>query len=149
MDVPAQPSLIDIQTEEGPVPALVAPTKQGDIYVLDRRTGEPILPVREVPAPQGAAEGDWVARTQPASALSYEPPKLQGKDLWGATLIDQMMCHIQFHSLRYEGRYTPPSTQGTLVHPGNFGVFNWGGWRSIRYARWYSAHRRTWPSLRG
>ncbi len=127
MDVPAQPSLIDIQTEEGPVPALVAPTKQGDIYVLDRRTGEPILPVREVPAPQGAAEGDWVARTQPASALSYEPPKLQGKDLWGATLIDQMMCHIQFHSLRYEGRYTPPSTQGTLVHPGNFGVFNWGG----------------------
>jgi len=127
MDVPAQPSLIDIQTEEGPVPALVAPTKQGDIYVLDRRTGEPILPVREVPAPQGAAEGDWVARTQPASALSYEPPTLQGKDLWGATLIDQMMCHIQFHSLRYEGRYTPPSTQGTLVHPGNFGVFNWGG----------------------
>ncbi|HCH76179.1 MAG TPA: membrane-bound PQQ-dependent dehydrogenase, glucose/quinate/shikimate family, partial [Pseudomonas sp.] len=92
----------------------VAPTKQGDIYVLDRRTGEPVLPVREVPAPQGAAEGDWVARTQPASALTYEPPKLQGKDLWGATLIDQMMCHIQFHSLRYEGRYTPPSTQGTL-----------------------------------
>ncbi|MFI8690810.1 glucose/quinate/shikimate family membrane-bound PQQ-dependent dehydrogenase [Stutzerimonas kunmingensis] len=127
MDVPAQPSLVDIQTEEGPVPALVAPTKQGDIYVLDRRTGEPILPVREVPAPQGAAEGDWIAKTQPASALSYEPPKLQGKDLWGATLIDQMMCHIQFHSLRYEGRYTPPSTQGTLVHPGNFGVFNWGG----------------------
>ena len=149
MDVPAQPSLIDIQTEEGPVPALVAPTKQGDIYVLDRRTGEPILPVREVPAPRGAAEGDWVARTQPASALSYEPPKLQGKDLWGATLIDQMMCHIQFHSLRYEGRYTPPSTQGTLVHPGNFGVFNWGGVAVDPYARWYSAHRRTWPSLRG
>ncbi len=52
MDVPAQPSLVDIQTEAGPVPALVAPTKQGDIYVLDRRTGEPILPVREQPAPQ-------------------------------------------------------------------------------------------------
>ena len=127
MDVPAQPSLVDIDTENGPVPALVAPTKQGDIYVLDRRTGEPILPVREVPAPQGAAEGDWAAPTQPASALSYEPPMLQGKDLWGATFIDQMMCHIQFHSLRYEGRYTPPSTQGSLVHPGNFGVFNWGG----------------------
>ncbi len=127
MDVPAQPSLVDIDTENGPIPALVAPTKQGDIYVLDRRTGEPILPVREVPAPQGAAEGDWAAPTQPVSALSYEPPMLEGKDLWGATFIDQMMCHIQFHSLRYEGRYTPPSTQGSLVHPGNFGVFNWGG----------------------
>lgn len=127
MDVPAQPSLVDIDTENGPVPALVAPTKQGDIYVLDRRNGKPVLPVREVPAPQGAAEGDWAAPTQPVSALSYEPPMLQGKDMWGATFIDQMMCHIQFHSLRYEGRYTPPSTQGTLVHPGNFGVFNWGG----------------------
>ena len=127
MDVPAQPSLVDIQTEQGMVPALVAPTKQGDIYVLDRRTGEPVLPVREVPAPQGAAEGDWTAPTQPVSALSYEPPMLQPKDMWGATFIDQMMCHIQFHSLRYEGRYTPPSTQGSLIHPGNFGVFNWGG----------------------
>lgn len=127
MDVPAQPSLIDIETAEGVTPALVAPTKQGDIYVLDRRTGQPILPVREVPAPQGAAEGDWTAATQPVSALSYEPPMLTPRDLWGATFVDQMMCHIQFHSLRYEGRYTPPSTQGSLIYPGNFGVFNWGG----------------------
>jgi len=127
MDVPAQPSLVDIQTADGLVPALVAPTKQGDIYVLDRRSGEPILPVREVPAPQGAADGDWTAPTQPVSALSYAPPVLRDKDLWGATFVDQMMCHIQFHSLRYEGRYTPPSTQGSLIHPGNFGVFNWGG----------------------
>lgn len=126
MDVPAQPSLVDIQTSSGMVPALVAPTKQGDIFVLDRRTGEPVLPVNEVRAPQGAAEGDWVAPTQPVSALSYEPPKLRATDLWGATFIDQMMCHIQFHSLRYEGRYTPPSTQGSLIYPGNFGVFNWG-----------------------
>jgi len=127
MDVPAQPSLVDIQTAEGLVPALVAPTKQGDIYVLDRRSGEPILPVREVPAPQDAADGDWTAPTQPVSALSYAPPVLRDKDMWGATFVDQMMCHIQFHSLRYEGRYTPPSTQGSLIHPGNFGVFNWGG----------------------
>ena len=28
---------------------------------------------------------------------------------------------------RYEGRFTPPSTQGSLIYPGNFGVFNWGG----------------------
>lgn len=127
MDVPAQPSLVDIQTDAGMVPALVAPTKQGDIYVLDRRTGKPVLPVREVPAPQGAAQGDYTAATQPVSTLSYEPPKLRSANLWGATFLDQMMCHIQFNSLRYEGRYTPPSTQGSLIYPGNFGVFNWGG----------------------
>ncbi len=47
--------------------------------------------------------------------------------MWGATPFDQLACRIAFQRLRYEGRYTPPSTQGTLVHPGNFGVFNWGG----------------------
>lgn len=126
-DVPAQPSLLDLTLDGAVVPALVQPTKQGEIFVLDRRDGTPILPVREEPAPQGAAEGDWTAPTQPVSALSLAPPPLTGRDMWGATLFDQLACRIRFHQLRYDGRYTPPSTQGTLVHPGNFGVFNWGG----------------------
>ena len=126
-DVPAQPSLLDLTINGQTVPALVQPTKQGEIYVLDRRSGTPILPVREVPAPQGAAEGDHTAPTQPVSALSFGPTPLTGRDMWGATVFDQLACRIQFHRLRYEGRFTPPSVQGTLVYPGNFGVFNWGG----------------------
>nr|GFB81574.1 hypothetical protein [Tanacetum cinerariifolium] len=38
-----------------------------------------------------------------------------------------MLCRIDFKSLRYEGPFTPPSLQGSLVYPGNFGVFDWGG----------------------
>ena len=127
MDVPSQPSLVDINTASGAVPALVGPTKQGDIYVLDRRSGEPIIPVEEVPAPGGAIEGDHTAPTQPVSGLTFIPRPLQGKDMWGVTLFDQLACRIQFLKLRYEGRYTPPSLQGSLIYPGNFGVFNWGG----------------------
>ena len=125
-DVPAQPSLVDLDIGGGTVPALVQPTKQGEIFVLDRRTGEPLLPVEEVPVPQGAAAGDHTAPTQPVSALSFGPPDLTGADMWGATLLDQMACRIQLRRLRYQGRYTPPSEQGSLIHPGNFGVFNWG-----------------------
>lgn len=127
MDVPAQPSLIDLMIGGASVPALVAPTKQGDIYVLDRRNGQPLLPVREMPVPLGAAPGDFVSPTQPVSALSFNPPSLTEAAMWGVTPIDQLYCRIRFRSLRYEGRYTPPSTQGTIVYPGNFGVFNWGG----------------------
>ena len=47
--------------------------------------------------------------------------------MWGATMFDQLYCRIAFQRLRYEGRYTPPSTQGSPVYPGNFGVFNWDG----------------------
>ncbi|AZO02301.1 MULTISPECIES: glucose/quinate/shikimate family membrane-bound PQQ-dependent dehydrogenase [unclassified Mesorhizobium] len=127
MDVPAQPSLVDITTANGVVPALVGPTKQGDLYVLDRRTGEPIIPVKEVPAPGGAIEGDHASPTQPASDLSFNQKPLTGADMWGITLFDQLACRIELKKLRYEGRYTPPSLQGSLIYPGNFGVFNWGG----------------------
>ena len=126
-DVPAQPSLIDLNVDGATVPALVQPTKQGEVFVLDRRTGEPVLPVSEKPVPQGAARGDRTSATQPVSALSYDPPPLTEASMWGATLFDQLACRIMFRKLRYEGRYTPPSTQGSLVYPGNFGVFNWGG----------------------
>ncbi|HSI51207.1 MAG TPA: membrane-bound PQQ-dependent dehydrogenase, glucose/quinate/shikimate family [Ideonella sp.] len=126
-DVPAQPSLIDLPTANGVVPALVQPTKQGELFVLDRRTGQAVLPINEQPAPQGAAEGDHSALTQPVSALSFNPPPLRESDMWGATMFDQLMCRIAFKQLRYEGRFTPPSEGGTLVYPGNFGVFNWGG----------------------
>ena len=125
-DVPAQPSLIDLTIKGETVPALVQPTKQGDVFVLDRRSGSPILPVTETRAPEGAAKGDYTAPTQPVSALSFNPTPLDGASMWGATLFDQLACRIQFRRLRYEGRFTPPSTDGSLIHPGNFGVFNWG-----------------------
>jgi len=127
MDVPAQPVLMDLNRDDGSVvPALIGPTKQGDIYVLDRRNGEPIIPVREIPAPGGAIPEDFTAPTQSISDLTFRPPTMSESNMWGLTIIDQMMCRIQFHQLKYEGQYTPPSLEGTLVYPGNFGTFNWG-----------------------
>jgi quinoprotein glucose dehydrogenase len=125
-DVPAQPSLLDLTLNGERVPALVQATKQGEIFVLDRRNGHPVWPVNEQPAPQGAEAGDRTAPTQPVSAVSFNPAPLTGASMWGATWFDQMGCRIALQRLRYEGRYTPPSQQGTLVYPGNFGVFNWG-----------------------
>ena len=127
MDTPAQPVLIDLATDEGTQPAVIQPTKQGSLYVLNRETGEPMVPIEEIPAPQGAVEGDWTAETQPRSALNLLPPPLTERDMWGASPFDQMMCRIQFNSLRYEGQYTPPSLEGSIVYPGNVGVMNWGG----------------------
>lgn len=127
MDVPAQPILVDLKTSKGIEPAVIQPTKQGSLYVLNRKTGEPIVPIDEVAAPQGAVQGDWTAKTQPRSQLNLLPPPLTEQDMWGATPFDQLSCRIQFKSLRYEGQYTPPSLQGSLIYPGNVGVMNWGG----------------------
>lgn len=127
MDVPAQPVLVDLKTPEGIEQAVIQPTKQGSLYVLNRQTGEPIVPIEEIAVPQGAVTNDWTAKTQPRSALNLLPPKLEEKDMWGATLLDQLSCRIDFKKHRYEGQYTPPSLQGSLIYPGNVGVFNWMG----------------------
>jgi len=128
MDVPAQPALVDLDLPgRGRVPALVQSTKTGNIFVLDRRTGRPLHPVHERPVPQGAAAGDWTAPTQPYSSVTLMPGRVRETDMWGATMFDQLACRIAFKGLRYEGPFTPPSTQGTLVFPGNFGVMDWGG----------------------
>lgn len=126
MDVPAQPSLVDLTVGGQKVPALVAPTKQGEIFVLNRQTGEPLLPVAEELTPQGAVEGDFTAPTQPRSALSFKPTPLTEASMWGVSPFDQLACRIAFRSLRYEGRFTPPTTGGSIIYPGNFGTFNWG-----------------------
>lgn len=127
MDVGAQPSLIDLQTPQGVRPALIAATKQGDIYVLDRRTGEAVVPVHERPVPGEAAPGDHTSPTQSFSDLTFQPGVLREADMWGATMFDQLLCRISYKSHRYDGVFTPPSLQGSLVYPGNFGVFDWGG----------------------
>ncbi|MGP0175096.1 membrane-bound PQQ-dependent dehydrogenase, glucose/quinate/shikimate family [Pseudomonas sp. NCHU5208] len=125
-DLPSQPTLMDVEGPDGPVPAIIQPTKRGDLYVLDRRNGQPIVPVNERAVPQGTVEGDFTAATQPISQLSYAPDEpLHERDMWGGTPFDQLACRIQFHRLRYEGDFTPPSEQGSLIYPGNVGVFNW------------------------
>jgi len=134
MDVPAQPSLMDVTLANGQtVPAIYVLTKTGNVFVLDRRNGQPIVPVMEKAVPQNVARGpqtrdERYAPTQPFSALNLAPQeKLTDKDMWGATMLDQLMCRVIFKRLNYDGIYTPPSENGTLVFPGNLGVFEWGG----------------------
>ena len=128
MDIGGQPSLVDLDTPRGKVPALIASTKRGDLYVIDRRDGSLIVPAPEQPVPQGAAEGDRTSPTQPFSELSYKPERnTRESDMWGSTPFDQLACRIIFKGLRYEGIFTPSSEQGSFVYPGNYGVFDWGG----------------------
>lgn len=128
-DVPSQPVLVDLPQASGPpLLALVQGTKRGELFMLDRRTGEPLTEVKELPVPQGAVPGDWVPKTQPFSLgmPQFRGPDLQESDMWGMTPLDQLWCRIEFRKLRYEGHFTPPSLGGTLQYPGNAGGFNWG-----------------------
>jgi membrane-bound PQQ-dependent dehydrogenase (glucose/quinate/shikimate family) len=128
-DLGSQPTLADFPTSSGRVPALIQPTKTGELFVLDRRSGKPLAGVTERPAPQGAAPGDHTAPTQPYSTdmPSVAGPDLSDKYIWGLTPIDRMVCQIEFHQSNYAGRYTPPSVKPFIVLPGFAGGVDWGG----------------------
>jgi quinoprotein glucose dehydrogenase len=127
-DIGSQPVLTQFDTPAGPVPALIAPTKRGEIFVLDRRTGKPLTEVIEKPVPQGPVEGDWLSPTQPFSVgfPSFAPEDLSESQMWGATPLDQLWCRRRFRQSRYDGQFTPQSTQGSIVHAGSFGIIDWG-----------------------
>lgn len=127
-DVGAQPSLIELNTEAGPVPAVVVSTKTGHVFVLHRETGEPLHPVEERPVPQDPAPGEWLSPTQPfpVKPPTLFPPQLTAEDAWGVTFWDRGHCRRKIESRRSEGLYTPPSLQGTVSYPAATGGINWG-----------------------
>lgn len=129
-DIGSQPTLLEVSVGGQQVPALAQPTKRGEIFLLDRRTGQPIAPVVERLAPQRQGViGDWTAPTQPFSVgmPEFGGPPLTESRMWGLTPIDQLWCRIRFRQLRYDGPATPPGTDEALIYPGIGGGMNWGG----------------------
>lgn len=127
-DLGSQPSLVDFPTDKGPVPAVVLPSKQGDIYVFDRRTGEPLFDIEERAVPQGGAEPEQRSPTQPFSTYhTLRKPDLTDRDMWGMTPFDQLACRIQFQQASYEGIYTPPTPdRPSIEYPSYNGGSDWG-----------------------
>ncbi|HEY0959311.1 MAG TPA: PQQ-binding-like beta-propeller repeat protein [Novosphingobium sp.] len=127
-DVGSQPVLFDWRGPSGVViPALLQPTKRGQLFVLDRRTGKPLFPVAERPAPRrGAVEK--LSPTQPWSVAlpSLAAPRVVERDMWGLSALDQLWCRIKFHESRYDGPLTPPGLSYSLSDPGYLGGVNWG-----------------------
>jgi len=127
-DNPSQPTLMDLGKEGNKQPVLLLPTKVGNIFVLNRLTGELIVPVDQVKvSTEGGVPGEHFAATQPVSKLNFIPEALSEKSMWGMTPFDQMSCRISYNQLRYDGNpWTPSTEQGSIIFPGNIGAFNWG-----------------------
>ncbi|OUY05664.1 membrane-bound PQQ-dependent dehydrogenase, glucose/quinate/shikimate family [Acinetobacter populi] len=127
-DVSSQPILYDLPKDGKTIPVIIQLTKRGQIFVLDRRDGQPVFPVEQRKVSTDAMPGMQVAPTQPHSALSVGTEPFKEKDMWGGTIFDQLICRIEFKQMRWEGEFTPLSDKKrTLIYPGYYGGFNWGG----------------------
>jgi quinoprotein glucose dehydrogenase len=122
-DVASQPTLF--AWKDG-TPAIAITTKMGRVFVLNRLTGEPLLPVHEEPAPKSDIPGEESSPTQPNSIISLVPEKLSPDDAWGKDPKEHQWCEDKLKAARTGDIFTPPSLQGTMVYPSNVGGVNWG-----------------------
>jgi quinoprotein glucose dehydrogenase len=127
-DVQAQPALVMVRRDGREIPAVVQATKTGQLFVLHRETGAPIVPVQERPVPATTVAGETASPTQPFSALpSFGLQNVSTDDAWGLTPWDRKRCRDTIAGARNDGVFTPPSLDVTLVAPSNIGGAHWGG----------------------
>jgi quinoprotein glucose dehydrogenase len=126
-DTAPQPILATLRRNGAETPIVIQGGKTGNLFVLNRETGQPVFGVEERPAPKSDAEGEETSPTQPfpLAPPPLVPQRLTADDAWGLTPEDRNACRALMKDLRSEGIFTPPSVQGTIAFPGNLGGMNW------------------------
>lgn len=128
-DLPTAPKLLTIKRNGKDVPIIVQPSKQGYLFVLDRRNGKPIWPIEEKPVPASDVPGEKASPTQPVPTwpLPFARQSFTEADINPyIPEKDQEKVRQQLRTMRNEGLFTPPSVRGSISMPGHNGGSNWG-----------------------
>jgi glucose dehydrogenase len=128
-DLPTSPKLLTVVRNGEEVPIVIQPTKMGWLLVFDRRTGEPIWPIEEVPVPAPTTPGEKASPTQPIPSWPphYARQRFTEDDINPyLPEEDQQKLREMLRTVRNEGVFTPVSTQGTILMPSENGGSNFG-----------------------
>jgi quinoprotein glucose dehydrogenase len=128
-DNASPPALVELNVNGRTTPVVLQGTKTGQLFVLDRETGEPVFPVTEGSVPQTDVSGEesWPTQILGSGLPPLSPQRLTLDEVWGPTPGDRAACRARFNELRNDGTFTPPSTRGSLIIPSNVGGAHWGG----------------------
>ena len=129
LDFPAAPNLVTVTRNGRKVEAVAQITKTGYVFVLDRKTGEPLFPVEYRKVPHSDLDGEVLADTQP---FPLKPPPFTRQAFTKDMITDRTPeAHAavleQWSKLDAGGLFTPPSLRGTVLFPGTDGGAEWGG----------------------
>ena len=132
-DAEAAPSLMDVVRDGKNIPVVVAISKPGLMFFLDRETGKSIYPVEERPVPQSDVPGEQTSPTQP---FPMKPPPLarigmKPDEIFTGEPEHEKFCRdlvAQVGGIHNEGAYTPYSSKEfRVIFPGQQGGPNYGG----------------------
>ena len=130
-DLQGEPALITMKDKSGAtIDAVAQTTKQGYLFVLDRLTGKPVLPVEERPIPQSDAPGEFTSKTQPVPVNPGQTITRVGitrDEVGGTTAANHEACLKIYDKVFSDGEGTPYSMVPTLVFPGTTGGATFAG----------------------
>lgn len=128
-DFPAAPNLIDITVNGRRIKAVAQVSKQGFVYVFDRKTGEPVWPIEERAVPASNVPGERASKTQPFPVVL---PPFERQGLLDSDVVD-FTPELRAQALEVLTQwnrgplFTPPSERGAVQLPGDVGGADWGG----------------------
>ena len=131
-DLQAPPALFDVRQGSRTIPAVAIVSKNGLLFLLDRRTGVPVHPVEERPVPASDVPGEETWPTQP---FPVRPPPLARNSFSAADIATvtpelRAFCEnfVKSNDMRYGGPYLPVGFNTVTINfPGLQGGANWGG----------------------
>jgi quinoprotein glucose dehydrogenase len=128
-DFPAAPNLVTVTRDGKRVEAVAQVTKNGYVFVLDRKTGAPLFPIEQRRARESDVDGERASGTQlhPLKPPPFTRQRLTADMLTQRTPEAHAAVLEQFRKLRAGDLFTPPSLDGTIVFPGVDGGAEWGG----------------------
>jgi quinoprotein glucose dehydrogenase len=127
-DLPCAPTLVTIPFEGKALKVLIQPTKMGELLLLDRYTGAPLLEVEERAVPPSYVPGERTHPTQKFNqGIRLVPQGLDSTYLTNISEEANQYAKAALRKHRNEGMYTPPSIEGTITFPATRGGSLWGG----------------------
>lgn len=127
-DPPAPPNLLTVNHNGKRIDAVAQITKQGQVFVFDRVTGQPLFDIKETAFPQDAIAGEKTSPTQPTpqQPAPFTRQTFTEKDInpWS---VDRGAVAAQLRKARTGSPYTPLTTEMTVFFPGTDGGAQWGG----------------------
>jgi len=129
-DMTGVPALIDVKQGGKTIPAVVAVSKNGLVFLLNRVTGKPIYGVEERPVAASEVPLERAAKTQPfpLKPLPLSRMSFAIEDINKVTPELEAACRKLLNGVQMGGPYLPPAYNRLRVQfPGNHGGVNWGG----------------------
>jgi quinoprotein glucose dehydrogenase len=131
-DLESAPVLMDVVQAGKTIPALGITSKNGLLFILDRRDGNPVYGVEERPVPVSEVPGEpgWPTQPFPLKPTPLGRHSFSPDEIADVTPEQKKFCTDLLATeggMKSGGPYTHYGPKLTIVFPGTLGTTNWPG----------------------